>query len=257
VTRILRIIAWLALGHAIVGALCWALLQVPESTMWTLASSLLLGVLILVIAAIVESLAVLAWLESGPGPLGRRTPHVVATTAVRAVAGFVVAALLFAAVWWLAGRADGWWTARRGEIDAWLMMKTRSPRTGLLHAAVSWGLWVVQYPVALALAVAVLASMLDPIRSVPIHRRLSATLGWRPILGLSLTLILFVMLPWRYVYWRPASLPANWLEPAFVGVKLAVVYVLLNTGWAIALSAAARVPRVPRAPQSAPAPPPI
>jgi hypothetical protein len=45
------------------------------------------------------------------------------------------------------------------------------------------------------------------------------------------------------VFWRPKGLPATWLEPAFVLVKLAVIYLLANIGWALVLRAGARPAR--------------
>ena len=56
---------------------------------------------------------------------------------------------------------------------------------------------------------------------------------------MGLAIVLLVALPWRAIDWRPAALPPTWLEPAFVGLKLAVIYVLLNLGWGYVLRAGA------------------
>jgi hypothetical protein len=244
-SRIVRIIAWLASGHAILGVLYWALLQVPESTVWALASSALLTILIVVTAALVESGAVLAWTRDHLLGTNRDTFGALRQVALRSIPALLAALVVFLAVWWLGEAARGWWTDRRGEIDAWLMMKARTPRTGIVHAIVLSALWVVRYPVALSFAVGVFAGMIEFRRPRDIARKIAAALDWRPVLGIALTLLIFVALPWRYVYWRPESLPANWMEPAFVAVKLLVTYALLNTGWAIVLSVAAREPRPP------------
>jgi hypothetical protein len=238
-----RIIAWLAAGHLIIGSLFWALLQVPESTVWALALSLVLVLLIVAVSAVVQANAVLWWqIEPVSAPGQNRTARlkgfVRSIPYGRAIAGFILGAIVFFALYWLTSFVTTWWSVHRGEIDAWMMMRTRSPRTAWLTTTVDWLMWIVRYPVALSLSVGLLGAWLHGFRQPA--RWLRSALHWRPILGIALALLIFIMLPWRYVYWRPESLPANWMELAFVGAKLSVIYVLMNTGWAIVLSAGAR-----------------
>ncbi len=56
----------------------------------------------------------------------------------------------------------------------------------------------------------------------------------------GLGIALLVWLPWRYVYWRPKSLPASTGEIVFAGVKLVFIYGLSQLAWALSLWTAAR-----------------
>lgn len=242
-TTAARVVAWLAAGHLVIGGLYWMLLQVPESTIWALTLSAGLAGLILVVAAIVETTAIRWWQEpegvddvqSGEARWRRILPG---RSSLRALAGFALAAMLVVALYWVTGRLSGWWSNHGGEVEAWTMMRMRSPRAHWVQPIVRWAIWVLRYPVALSLAVGLLGAWLHG--RVRPARWLARALHWRPILGITLALLIFVVLPWRYVYWRPASLPANWIELVFVGTKLSIVYLLINTGWAIVLSAGTR-----------------
>jgi hypothetical protein len=254
-----RIIAWLAIGHAIVGGLLAAPAG-PRIHHLMLILSAVFALLIVFTAAIVEGVAIRWWQTALTAGLkachdekriilvaAGLCPAVTDTVAHSFTpafphtrsAGFLIASLIFLALYWLTGRFDAWWSAHRGEIDAWLMMRT-APRTRLLHVAVDWLIWFVRYPLALSLAVSFFSAWLQSlVRARPLEW-LRAALHWRPLVGLTLALLIFIVLPWRFVYWRPESLPPNWLEPVFVGVKLFAIYVLLNAGWAVVLSAGAR-----------------
>lgn len=251
-----RITLWLAVGHLVIGALFWALLHVPESTIWTLALSAALALVLVFITAIVESIAIRSW-QIGDGrpegqPLREEQLHPRSGRALalpsfvrslpygRALAGFLVASLIFLLFYRLTGRASTWWSIHHGEVEAWLMMRTRSPRTAWLLASGGWLIWIVRYPFALSLSVGLVGAWVRG--TMPAHplRWIRSAVHWRPILGIGLALLIFVVLPWQLVYWRPRSLPANWLEPLFVGTKLFFIYVLMNIGWAIVLSAGAR-----------------
>jgi hypothetical protein len=223
------IVAWLAFGHAVLGGLFWALLQVPESNVFMVALSALLAILLLVVAAWVEVFALLSWAPSeAPAVRIRRT--------VRAVPAFLVSLALFGIVFWISARAGDWLSAHRGEMDAWLIVHLRLVKSGPIHAALAWLLWFVRYGLGLSLALALLADLVTSgFRSIARPSWLRAGLRPRRFALVALWMLVFVWLPWQAVYWRPKSLPPTWLEPAFVAVKLLVIYLLANVGWALVL----------------------
>ncbi len=231
--RLPALVVWLAVGHAVIGGFYWALINVPESSVFMLVLSGILVVLIAGSAGWVSMTALFVWL---PGTAWREAMR----RGARAVPGFVAGLVFFAAIWWVVGLAADWFAMRSGEIDAWMMMRFRSPNTAWLHRTIALVLAVVRDIVGLSLAVALAAWV--------------GAKGWRQLLGSSwiraalsrrhlatvgLAIVLLVALPWRAIDWRPAALPPTWLEPAFVGLKLAVIYVLLNLGWGYVLRAGA------------------
>ena len=247
VSALLAIVAFLAVGHAVLGALLWALLSVPESNVVMIALSALLAVLIVIGVAWVETLAWLSWTATD-GRVER------ARRSVRAVPAFLAALTLFAVVYWLTGRAADWLVAHRGEIDAWLIVHVRIVKSRPLHAALGWLVWFARYPLGLSLALGLLAhlapgsaasrpSSQSPGR--PSRNRtsvLSAAWSWlrtslHPLrLALiTLSVLGLIWLPWQAVDWRPKALPPTWLEPAFGAVKWLVLYLLANLGWGLVL----------------------
>jgi hypothetical protein len=247
-TRLLAITGWLALGHAVLGGLFWLLLHVPESNILMLGVSALIVMLIGVGIGWIETTAVVAW---QPGRSWREA----ARRAILALPFFFGALALSGAIWWLTGLGFRWAAGHRGEIDAWLMAHWGWTRTAWIHAALGWLLRSARYALGASLAVTLVAA--------------GATGGWRAAVRagwlrqalaprqwilVGLALLLFVWLPWQAVDWRPSLIPVTWIELLFVGVKLAVIYLVLNLGWALALASVVR--RIAMSPP-APAPPDI
>ena len=233
--RVLAVLAWLCAGHAVVGGLYWLLLNIPESNAWMLGASLAVVLAAVWMAGLVEMTAMLA--------LGGDLPP---TSAPRRAAGraWLIAfpIVVFAAIWWVAGSAADWHARHAGEIDAWLIAKAGWTRTAWLHSGLTWLLAFVRYGIGTSLALALLASVsagsLRGIGAAWIPRGLA----WRHLLVISLALLVGLWLPWQAVYWRPASLPSTWVQPAFAAAKLLVLYVIGNLAWAVALRTAARQP---------------
>ena len=244
VTPFLATVAWLVLGHAVLAALFWGLLQVPESTAFMVALSALVVAVLIVVAAEVEVFALLWPRRVHAADVASSTPASGKATRiqrmVRAVPAFLVALAVFGVFFGATGRAAAWLTAHRGEIDAWMIAHLKTVGTAPLHATLAWIVWFVRYGLGISISLALLWHL--------------ATAGWkslgrfawlwaglRPgrVLLVALWMLVFVWLPWQGVYWRPKSLPPTWLEPAFVTTKLVVIYVLGNVGWALALRTSA------------------
>ena len=227
IRRLSLVVAWLLVGHAAIGGLYYALLQVPESTAWMLVLSALLVVALVVGAAWVQAVALLLV----PGHGGWLAT---AAAGLRRAWAVVPAFLVFAVAWVVASRLDAWHVASRGPIDAVLMARFNWAETGGVHRAIAWAVFVVRYGVGGSLAAALAAAGVQH-RFAGTGHALARALHPRTlaiVLGAELAL---VALPWHYVYWRPASLPPTGVETAFVSVKLFVVALLVATGWAIVL----------------------
>jgi hypothetical protein len=228
--RLLIITAWLAVGHALLAGLFWGLLQVPESNVAMLVVSALVGVALLVVAGWVQGIGLAAWApESGLVGAARR--------AVRAPLAMVIGLALGGLVWLVTRAAAVAWAAHAGEADAWLMLHFGWTRTAGLHVVVRWLILFVRYAVGASLILTVVAFAVERRLSglARIGTWLRAAFSPRRLALVALVLYAFLWLPWRAVYWRPAWIAAGWQEPLFVGVKLAVLYVVANLGWAALL----------------------
>jgi hypothetical protein len=227
-------VVWLIVGHAVLGGLFWGLLQVPESNAWMLAVSALLVLLLFVVGGWVETTAALMWVRpSGVRERSRR--------ALGALPVFLLGLIVFGAAWWVSGWFASYAVAHRGGIDAALMARFGWTRTGWIHEALAWIAWFVRYPIGLSLALAAtISGAVDGPRAVIRLRWIARALSPVRLLVVALWLLLFVWLPWQAAYWRPRSVPTNWVEPVFVAAKLLVIYLLMNIGWSLVLRALAR-----------------
>jgi hypothetical protein len=226
IRRLLVITLWIIGGYGLAAALFWALLQVPESSAWALALSAGVALAIVVVALWVTGGVLLAWrpeiapLRAFVSGLGR---------ALAVMAG----ALLFVAIWWLTSTAIAWHDAHAGEIDASIIARTGQSNTAWLHRTIVWTIWILRWGPGLTLALSLAGWMAARGRSAlgkadwvraALHPK-----RWSIVLALA---ALFVMLPWRFVYWRPARVGVA-LEPWFVGSKLAVLILLAAVAWAL------------------------
>ncbi len=228
-SRFFAVAGWLAAGHAVLGGIFWLLLQVPESNVVMLGVSALLCVLLVLLACWIEALGLLAWRHQGPlGGLARR--------ALGAMAAVCAGAVLFGVAWYLTALASSAWSSHRTELDAWLMLHGGWTRTTRLHAGMGWAIAFVRYVLGLALALALAAAVaVRGVRALAGAAWLRRALSLRRLAVLTASLLLLFWLPWRAVDWHPARLSPNWQEVAFVGVKLSVLYLAANVGWALVL----------------------
>jgi hypothetical protein len=229
IRRLSFVTAWLAAGHALLFALFWVLLSVPESNVTMLIASALVAALLAFVFGIVEGGAIAAWeTETRVRDLPRRS--------LAALPGAWLGAIAFAAAWLLTSQASAWWQGHRGEIDAWLMAQFGSPETARLHAAAGWVFAFAAYVVGLSLALALgVAVVRGGVRAVATAAWLRNAFAFRRLLMLTGILLVFLWLPWQGVTWRPAWLSPNWQETVFVTAKLGVLFLVANVGWALAL----------------------
>jgi len=201
------VVGWLAAGHALLFALYWLLLRVPESNLLMLGGSGAIVVALIVLAGWIEGSAS-RMLTGEPVPPGKAAMVHAMRSGVRSVVPFIGAVVVFVAAWWLVGRLDLWLDAHRGEIDAWLMARFGWADASRLHGAAAWLLAFLRYSVGLSLALALFAeASRGPVRSFP-SRWLQSSFSPLRLLQLTALLLLFFWLPWRVVYWRP-----GWLLP--------------------------------------------
>ena len=227
--RLALVTAWLSGGHAVAAGLYWLLLEVPESNALMLVASVAVLVLLVIVAILTETTAMAAMGETGVATWRDRlrTPGF-----VRRATAFIVAAAIFGAIWWLTGRASAWWLQRTGEIDAVLMLRLGWTRTSSLHASVRWALLFLRYLVGLSMALTAMKRSMDGSLTIAV---LIGSITPSRLVEIAVCLVLFFLLPWRVVWWRPRAIPPTWTEPVFVAVKLGVLYVLANFGWALIL----------------------
>jgi hypothetical protein len=226
--RVHAIAGWLAAGHALLAGLYWLLLAIPESNVAMLAASTLTMVVAVLIFGWVEAVGLLAWREDARA---RELPR----RAVGAAPGVWLGVALFVVVWVLVAWAGGLWDGSRGEIDAWLMAQFGWSDTGWLHTAFRWLLVLVRF-LSLSLAVSLAWAVASSgFAGVGRAGWLRDAVSFRRLLTLAGILVVFFWLPWRAVSWRPTWLTPNWQETTFVAVKLGILYLLANLGWALVL----------------------
>ena len=232
-TRVAAVAGWLFAGHASLIMLYWLLLQIPESNAWMLVSSLLVLLAAVWLAGVIEMAALLALGADGP-MRGAMAP------ALRRAWLIVLPVALFIAVWWMTGEAAGWHARYRGQIDAEVITRTGWTRTAWLHTAADWLAAVARWVFGTSLAAA-LAAALAREGWRGLHPRWARRgLRWRPLTATAAAMAIGVGLPWRAAHWRPASLPADWMEPAFAATKLILLFAVAQVAWALVLRSAAR-----------------
>lgn len=232
--HLLALLAWLTTGHAVLSGLFWLLLQVPESNVAMLSTSALVVLAIVALVGLVEGGGLtLAAAESSRRDLAR--------TLARAPLAAPLAVALFGLVWLLTGWAEAGWWASRGEIDAWLMARVGLSRTTALHQGASWVFAFLRYALGISLALTLLAQgIASGLGGLLRGRWLVTALSPLRLGAIAALLLGLVWLPWQAAYWRPGWIRPNWQEPAFVAVKLGLLYLVANTGWAGILAIVAR-----------------
>jgi hypothetical protein len=233
-TRYFAVVCWLVAGHAVVGGLFWLLLQVPESNVLMLASSALLSVAAIYAFAVVQLMPLRAFGASEP--MGRALGVALGRAWL-----VVVPLVIFGAIWWATGLAQEAFLGRAGEVDAWFIARLGWTNTGWVHTAVHVVLAFVRFGIGVALAVSMLAAIAGSgLAGLMSDAWLRGAFRWRYLLFVVAGLIVGFALPSHALYWRPASLPPTWVQPAFAAVKLFVLFVVANAAWAFILLKAPR-----------------
>jgi len=223
----------LAAGYAVAAGCFWGLVNVPESNVLALMLSAALALATLTTAGVATAAAAAIGDGVGGSDGTRR--------AIGALPGFAVGLGAFAVLWWVTGSADTWWRANRGQIDATLIRYANITRTRALHQAVFWATWIVRWIVGLSVVAAlVTTSTVGGMRAIPSAFR-HAVRGWSLASAAVAVWVVWGGL-WRVVYWRPAAM-TPWIEPTFVAVKLAGLYLaamVVVAGTLVAYRAAVR-----------------
>ncbi len=227
IARLSRVVLWLLAGHAIVGGLYWLLLVVPESNLFAVFASGILGLLIVFTVGIVETTAVL--LAAPPWTLAGALRRSLA-----ALPAFLVAALVWLGVSWICGWLESAHDNRSGEITAWFIATFDWTNTGWVHRVIRQTLAVIRYVIGSSLAVSVLATgAAVSFAAVLRGRWIRPALRPARLAAVAVAAFGLIWLPWRWIYWRPGSLPASSAEIAFVGVKLTIILLLMHLGLAV------------------------
>lgn len=225
--RLALVTLWILAGSTINGVLYWTFLNTPESTVWTLAASALLGLAMMLIDGftVTGAIAILATGVSRPGM----------ARAARATPSIIPASLLVLAAWWLTISAEAWVTLRAGQIAAWFIAQfgwsDMSRLFDGIHYIAMWLRWVV----ALLLAVSLMSGfMAIGARALSQAAWLRRALRPRALVVATAAFVVLVALPWNYfVPWRPASLPATAVEVVFIVTKLSVAAVMFAVAAAL------------------------
>ena len=232
--RLVAVVCWLFLGHLALGGLYWLLLIVPESNVLALSTSFLLAVVLLIGACVVDVTGLL-WLR--PDWRWRQA----LMRSLRVLPAFILATIVFLAIFWIVAAMELRYEARTGELDAWLIAKFNWTRTAWLHRVISYALDALRYVLGLSLAVSLVAfaaveGFADIFRLRWLWRALSP--GQLAIVTIAVAGLFW--LPWQYIFWRPATIPPNTVELLFNGAKLVIFGVLANLGVALLLWAPQR-----------------
>jgi hypothetical protein len=166
----------------------------------------------------------------------------------------VPALVVFGVGWWATGRIDSWHAAHRGEIDASLMVRFNWAESAWVHRVIDWAGFALRYVIGGSLALALgAAGVTMGAGAVAAARWVRRALNPMTLVVVAALELVFIILPWRHLYWRPKGIPATRAEAVFVGAKLFTIAILTAIGWVLllrtAVGAAAESP-----PPGAPAP---
>jgi hypothetical protein len=236
IRRLLAVVLWLLLGHVALGGAYWLLLNVPESNVLALSTSFALA-LVLVIGACLVDVTALLWLR----PDWRWRAALLRS--VRVLPVFIIALVVWVAIYWIVTAMELRYEARTGEVDAWLIAKFNWTRTAWLHRTLSYVFEALRWVLSTSVAVALLTfAAVDGFAEIFRLRWLWRALSPGQLVIITVAVVGLFWLPWQYIYWRPAAIPPNTVELLFNGAKLFIVAFLINLGIALVLWAPQRRP---------------
>ncbi len=225
---------WVLSGLVIGGGLFWAFLNTPESTIFTLALSLMLVLLLYAVAAVTTSGLVLGWSRGWTR-----------TSLARSASGlglFVLPLTLTMLSWWLTGRVFDWLNAHEGQISAWFIARLNWSDVGWLLNGVRYVGQAIRWIVVPFVALVWLAHLLRH-GARPIFTRATLTRAAAPhrLALAGAVAALTIWLPLRYaLYWMPSGLPPTWMEPAVAAMKFGAMAVIAALGLGLIGALAAR-----------------
>ncbi len=232
--RLLAVVCWLFVGHLALGGLYWLLLNVPESNVLALGTSALL-VLLIVLGIGTVDVTGLVWLRPD------RRFRAALGSSLRVLPVFLLALALWCVINWIAGAIEVRYEARTGEITAWFIAKFNWTRTNWVHRLIPLLIDGIRYVLGVSLVVSlVAAAAMDGFLAIFRPRWLLRALSPGSLVIIAVSIAALIWLPWQYVYWRPAAIPANVTELLFNGLKLALIGLLAHIGWALVLWAPQR-----------------
>ena len=231
---LVRSALWVLAGGALAGAVYWAFLNTPESTVFMLGLSLLLAILLLAIVSTTTCVLLLGWANGWQQAVWRR--------ALPGVVPFLGMLVFVVAVWWAIGRGLEMLGARSGEISAWFIATLNWSDVRPLIAGVrTVGDWL-RFVAAPFLALVWLGGALAG------RWRPAAPYAWMPRAGVPARLMLATLLaaitlwaPLAYgLYWMPGGLPPTWVEPGVALLKFALIAIVAAVGFSLIVRLAAR-----------------
>lgn len=243
--KLLLVTTWILFGAAATGGAYWGFLNTPESTVFTIASSVLLVLLTMALLAMTINGAILLWVN---GPSARALKR-----SFKVIPAIVPALLVFALFWWLAYRIDTWVALRSGEINAWFIATFGWDNISWLFTSIrfftAWMRWVLGALLAVSLmgGLAVVGW-----RAATRAQWLRRALRPRALALATLWFVVLIVLPWLYlVPWRPNWVPPTGAELAFIVGKLSIAAILMAIGVALMIYEVTRLPLTPLDPKEA------
>jgi hypothetical protein len=238
-------IVWILAGAAISAGVYWAFLTTPESTVWALITSALLGLIALILTAFTITGAI-AILSNG---LSRTA----IMRALRAIPSIVPALLIVSLIWWLTLGVETWVGMRSGQINAWFIAQFGWADVSWLFRSIRYTAMWLRWILASMLAFSLMTGfVLAGSRALTQLAWLRRALRPRALVFCSLIFVVLIALPWKYlVPWRPAGLPATSIELVFITAKLALAAVIGAIAIAMMIREASGAVPPPRDPKEA------
>jgi hypothetical protein len=241
--RFALVTIWILIGCAINGGFYWVFLNTPESTVWALAASAVLAIVITIIDAMTVTGALTIWSN------GFSRSSIV--RAVRAIPSIVPASLIVVLLWWMTLRGETWVAMRSGQISAWFIAQFGWSEIAWLFAGVRYlAIWI-RWVLATMLALSLMAGFVAVgVRALGQAAWLRRALRPRALFFATLWFVVLIAVPWTYIVpWRPAGLPATSVEVVFIAVKLTLCAIMFAAAVALMVREASAVvpPRDPDA----------
>lgn len=240
--RLIAVTLWLLAGAAATGAVYWAFLNTPESTIFALGASALLALTAVAVLSFTINGAIAMWSSRPSAGLAKRS--------LRWIPAIAPALLVFALLWWIADRIDMWVAPRAGPINAWFIARFGWDDARWLFTAARWLTMWMRWVIGGLLAVSLMAGVAN------IGWRAMTEAAWvrrgirpRALAVATLSFVALIVLPWSYlVPWRPEWVPPTRAEMAFIVVKLSMAAFLMAAGIALMIREAATIRPTPSDP---------